>query len=598
MTPGARGGRRAAWRPLVRAARGLAVALALLCAAELALMVAGVGADEPFFVERVDGLGRRWMVSNERVGANWYAPLGWPPAIGIPRPERFPAGEDPDTYRVFVVGGSAAYGALLEDHVTWASQLEAVLEMARGDRRVEVINCGLRGAALSVFPAVVREVTRHDADLIVVYAGHNEYYGAHRQPWWRRRRVVRLLARAAGRRRVGDAAYRDHSWYGDVPAGIDGAKGTRVGMPLDADHPPGDPIHEAVVRRFLRDLDRVIAASGDVPVLVYTIHGAEREISPLVPGEPPPGIDAALLRELTASVEAEPYDIDPRLAERVDALAARAPEHAGLAHLQGLVRLARGDAAGAREALGRSIELDGRPVRAKRALDEGIRALARRHGERVRVCDVEEALRRLGDQRILDRHVFLDHVHPTIDAGYVLADAGARALADDPALGLGDGPVSWPTREQVRERLGITVADEVLSLRRAEDFFHRSVAMTVVESRSWRLTQLHTRQQALLEEVDPLERQVLLQLHPGEQQLHLEMARVLAGRGEDDRALEQARVAVLAAPGSPPAELALARMLHRGGDDDGARHHLALALMARPDVPGGADLARELGLGS
>lgn len=103
-----------------------------------------------------------------RFAYQWIAPLK-------------PAG----TLRVFCFGGSATAGLGFSPNVTFPRYLDQMLRNAAPDVRVEVLNLGLVALPASGVRWLVRDVCeRYEPDLLVVYAGNNEFLEPHSRAYF------------------------------------------------------------------------------------------------------------------------------------------------------------------------------------------------------------------------------------------------------------------------------------------------------------------------------------------------------------------------------------------------------------------------------
>jgi hypothetical protein len=85
----------------------------------------------------------------------------------------------PNTRRIFILGGSAAKGYPQPPGLSWSAFLQAMLRDAAPDGAdVEVLN--LATTAVASFPLTyyIDEVLRYAPDVVVVYTGNNEFFGA------------------------------------------------------------------------------------------------------------------------------------------------------------------------------------------------------------------------------------------------------------------------------------------------------------------------------------------------------------------------------------------------------------------------------------
>lgn len=136
---------------------------------EIALRVAGYGYPTGFF-RKIPG--RSACTTNERFGRRFFPPS----LVRIPLPCLFSDPKPLDTYRIFVLGGSAAQG-FPEARYSLGRLLEAMLNDSFTGVRFEVINTGMTAINSNVVVPIARDCAKFEPDLFVVYLGNNEVIG-------------------------------------------------------------------------------------------------------------------------------------------------------------------------------------------------------------------------------------------------------------------------------------------------------------------------------------------------------------------------------------------------------------------------------------
>ena len=86
----------------------------------------------------------------------------------------FPVRKPENAYRIFTLGGSAAYGEPFGPEGSFSRWLRDRLNVYYPERRFEVINCARRGFGSVRVRNIFDEIVGYDPDLIVVYFGNNE----------------------------------------------------------------------------------------------------------------------------------------------------------------------------------------------------------------------------------------------------------------------------------------------------------------------------------------------------------------------------------------------------------------------------------------
>ena len=153
------------------------------------LLAVGLSLSPLVFVEAVFTAldwGRATEIDDPYIGFSEVHPLFVPDATGenyeIPvsrqqlfRPQSFPAVKAQGTYRIFCLGGSTVQGRPYAVETSFTTWLRLSLETADPSRRWEVINCGGVSYASYRLAPIMRQLIDHQADLFIIYTGHNEF---------------------------------------------------------------------------------------------------------------------------------------------------------------------------------------------------------------------------------------------------------------------------------------------------------------------------------------------------------------------------------------------------------------------------------------
>ncbi len=93
-----------------------------------------------------------------------------------PDPYVFEAKKSPDTYRIFILGASAAQGTP-DSAFSFGRILQCMLARRFPETRFEVINTAMVATNSHVTRLIAKECARHAPDLFIVYLGNNEVVG-------------------------------------------------------------------------------------------------------------------------------------------------------------------------------------------------------------------------------------------------------------------------------------------------------------------------------------------------------------------------------------------------------------------------------------
>jgi len=143
---------------------------------ESALRLFDYGQDLRLFVPVVTEAGNEeYLTANVDVAKRYF-----PDTYSTPSPadEMFRKDKPENGYRVFVMGGSTAASWPYSRNVMFSRMLAQRLSDTFPDKHIEVINTGI--AAVNTFTLLdfVDEILVQQPDAILIYSGHNEFYGA------------------------------------------------------------------------------------------------------------------------------------------------------------------------------------------------------------------------------------------------------------------------------------------------------------------------------------------------------------------------------------------------------------------------------------
>lgn len=416
----------------------------LLGAAEGVLRIAGFGQSLPMWVD-ADPSGA-WLRMNPRVSERWFfGDVDAPGATFDP----FRAERRPETLRIVVQGGSSALGFPWFYGGAFPRMLEDRLRRAFPDREVEVVNTALTAVNSHTLRDIADEVVEIEPDAVLIYAGHNEYYGAlgvassvsGGSP-----AVVRAYLATRELRLVqAIAAVRDALAAGAAPdaGGGDGAGSTTMArMVAERRIPLGSELFaagESQLRTNMGDLLAVYRDAG-IPVFLGTLISNEGDQPPLLPGDPDPSVD---WRAIEADAARAIEERDPAaLRERVADLPARDSTHAAGFFSLGRVFEGLGDTLTAREMYRAARDRDPLRFRAPGRFNDVLRELAEAHG--ATVVEVEEAFRAASPGGIIGGSLVTEHLHPNLDGYHLMQDAFFRALVESGTVGAPSGETAYP----------------------------------------------------------------------------------------------------------------------------------------------------------
>ncbi|MDZ7343888.1 MAG: hypothetical protein ONA90_05180, partial [candidate division KSB1 bacterium] len=151
------------------------VPFVLLAMFELGLRIAGYGNDLRL-AYRVEENGKAWWEINQNVGRRYF---GLRPDFARQTEEaRIAAPKPTNGYRVICLGESSMAGFPYNKNATMPGILRTYLQMLFPDREIEVVNLGIAAVNSFAVRDLMSAVIALDPDLVLIYTGHNEFYGA------------------------------------------------------------------------------------------------------------------------------------------------------------------------------------------------------------------------------------------------------------------------------------------------------------------------------------------------------------------------------------------------------------------------------------
>jgi tetratricopeptide (TPR) repeat protein len=93
-------------------------------------------------------------------------------------PDGFDIEKKKNAFRIFVLGESSAAGWPYVPNASFSRHLKRKLELYYPDNTIEVINLGISAINSYTIRDFAKAVVEKEPDLVLIYTGHNEYYGA------------------------------------------------------------------------------------------------------------------------------------------------------------------------------------------------------------------------------------------------------------------------------------------------------------------------------------------------------------------------------------------------------------------------------------
>ncbi|HEY1787419.1 MAG TPA: hypothetical protein VGJ73_04655, partial [Verrucomicrobiae bacterium] len=435
--------------------------LLVLGGIELALRLAGFGYPTGIFKKSRIG-DNTFLINNDDFSLRFFTPQ----TARFLGPLRMAVQKSAGTYRIFILGESAAMGD--PDPSYGASRyLEALLEVRYPQAHFEIINLGITAINSNVILPIARNCAANDGDLWIIYMGNNEMvgpfgaatvFGAKAPPVALIRFNLALQKTRLGQlltallRKLPAHGAKASSW---------GGMEMFVGNQLAVD----DPRKNTVYQNFSKNLDDVLKAGlgSGAKILLNTVAVNLRDCAPFAsltdPNLPAAG-RARFNQFFKAGVQAQSQKGFTEAISNFVQAAALDPNDAELQFRWGKCLDASANYAEAKKHFQLACDDDALPFRADSRINGIIQGESKKfNNANLTLLDAAETLAADLPDKIPGQETFYEHVHFNFDGNYrlarawagqiegilpasVLQNAGTNAWADQPAcerrLGLSD----------------------------------------------------------------------------------------------------------------------------------------------------------------
>jgi len=340
----------------------------------------------------------------------------------------FPAAKPDDTYRIFVLGASAAKGEP-DAAFCFGRFLRAMLREEYPGVNFEVIPTAMAAINSHVVLEIAKDCARHKADLFVVYLGNNEVVGPYGAGT-----VFAPLSASLSLIRIGVALKATRlgqlltNLFESAGAGRNTPSVWRgIGMFLEKQIRADDPRLETVYRHFqrnLKDISRIACKSG-TRIIFCTVGDSLKDCPPFA------SLHRADITETEKKMwddiyqQGVSYETAGNYAEAVGRYLTAVEIDDCYADLQfrlGRCYWALAEYDKARERYIRARELDTLRFRADTRINEIIRAAGGdKVAEGVYLVDAVKAFEKNSPHSIPGEELFYEHVHLNFKGSYLLA---------------------------------------------------------------------------------------------------------------------------------------------------------------------------------
>ncbi|MBS0032267.1 hypothetical protein ACTJJ0_33860 [Chitinophaga sp. 22321] len=348
--------------------------------------------------------------------------------------ELFKKTKDTNTLRIFVLGESTTIGYPYFHNGSFHRWLQYRLMHNCPDKRLEIINLSLTGVNSYTVAGFAKELLPYQPDAVLIYTGHNEYYGClgtgstdkiagnpfliHLVLELREFRLTQLIANTLQK----IARLK--------PGNAEGAGKTRMELMVGEQQIGlGSPMYERGLAQFTANMDNALRRLNEakVPVFFSNVVSAEKDLFPFV----------SILPDSTKFPAFAPlYQKGEALIAAGDSAAAQNaflaadniyPVHAGCNYYLGELLFRRGDTVNAKVYFDKARDLDALRFRAPSRLNLIILELCSKY-KNTHLVDASAVFEANSKGHIIGNNLVLEHVHPNLQGYALLSDAFYNAM--------------------------------------------------------------------------------------------------------------------------------------------------------------------------
>ena len=446
-------------RWILQISAAILLPVAILAIVEVSLRIAGVGFSTSLLVPCT-------VKGNPASCYNLFFATPYFPAgmVQTPRLYSIPATKSPGTYRIFVLGESAAMGDP-DSAYGFSRYLGVMLRERFPAMKFEVVNTGSVAINSHVVLRIAEGLASQKPDLFIIYSGNNEVVGPYgpgtmltsvgmSMPlvrgsiFFRSTRIGQLVTKLGTKKR---------EWHG-------------MEMFLDQQVPASSPLLQRAYANYERNLRDTIATAKNTGanVIVSTVATNLKDCAPFASLHRS-NMNPAELRTWWTFVAEGQLDSENSPAQaltRFKEAAAIDGEFAQLEFFMARAAVKLGDYKAAKEHFIRARDLDTLRFRADSRINEINRSAAGATG--VSLVDAEKILSDAAPDGIIGTDQIYEHVHMTPEGNYLLARAMFAEIA--PKLAQGSQVPDPPSEAECERMLALTGFDR---WRLANDVFGR-----------------------------------------------------------------------------------------------------------------------------
>ncbi|MDZ7371343.1 MAG: tetratricopeptide repeat protein [candidate division KSB1 bacterium] len=388
----------------------------------------------------------------------------------VPLSQRFTAVKDSLTRRIFCLGESTTQGFPFPPNGAYPYILQNILTDYFPDKKIEVLNCGITGITSHCVLDMEREILdKYQPDALVIYTGHNEFYGVFG-------RASALSPSHSARLTQLFLQLQNSRFFLFLREGISRFYGRSVRRPSerpantlmslmakDTEILLDSPIVSETAQQFRKNLTLMcrLAQKRGVPIVFCTLVDNLKDLPPFASKNrsdlfPRDSLQWAEEMRLGDKLQKTGQFVEAAKAYR---RALAVDSSAALTHFKLAQCLFEcGDYQEAAKHFSTAKDLDVVRFRAPSSFNAIIRQVTAE--KRVPLADCFEAFARHSPNGIIGKELLLEHVHPNLRGHCLIAETIAKAVVNSHILGPAARTSPARSIDEYLQQCRLTVLDQ------------------------------------------------------------------------------------------------------------------------------------------
>lgn len=428
----------------------IAIPFIALLVLELILRLSSFGDKYPLFVEKPTRHAQStlYLQPNPKVINRYFSNEKFAPKVS-PDTVYFKKEKSEDSFRIIIQGGSTAAGFPYGRWGSLQGMLEQRFKRLYPEKEIEIINTAMAAVNSYTLLDFVDEIIDQQPDLILIYTGHNEYLGimgVGSAFAFQGGRLATLMHLKFKNWRLYQLLQKFYSFAFAADMQLSKSNKTLMSQVAKEKEIVFDShLYQQGIEQFTDNMTSILQRyqTAGIPVVLGNLVSNERGQVPFSSVE---NIDWQSIKKSLNKDKASAEIARLKASLSVNKNAANYYQLALNFELLGYFD-------DAKQAFLLAKDYDLLRFRAPSEFNVIIESLARQYG--ADLVDVQAIFNKHSDQGIVGNKLILEHLHPTIEGYFLLAEAYVDFIIDNKVI---DTPVAYP-RDKARSDIPISVID-------------------------------------------------------------------------------------------------------------------------------------------